>query len=98
METGIQQVAQGTNLVTDARQHLSAIVEATTQISHIVEGITQATQVQTQQFQSVTQTMTEVAVIANKTSEESIEISTSFKELLAMAQNLQTSADQFKVD
>jgi methyl-accepting chemotaxis protein PixJ len=39
-----------------------------------------------------------VAVIANKTSEESIEISTSFKELLAMAQNLQTSADQFKVD
>jgi methyl-accepting chemotaxis protein PixJ len=73
-------------------------VEATTQISHIVEGITQATQVQTQQFQSVTQTMTEVAVIANKTSEESIEISTSFKELLAMAQNLQTSADQFKVD
>jgi methyl-accepting chemotaxis protein PixJ len=98
METGIQQVAQGTNLVTDARQHLSAIVEATTQISHIVEGITEATQVQTQQFQSVTQTMTEVAAIANKTSEESIDISTSFKELLVMAQNLQTSADQFKVD
>jgi methyl-accepting chemotaxis protein PixJ len=98
METGIQQVAQGTNLVTDARQHLSAIVEATSQISQIVESITEATQVQTQQFQSVSQTMTDVAAIANKTSAESIEISTSFKELLAMAQNLQTSADQFKVD
>jgi methyl-accepting chemotaxis protein PixJ len=98
METGIQQVAQGTNLVTDARHHLSAIVEATSQISQIVESITEATQVQTQQFQSVSQTMTDVAAIANKTSAESIEISTSFKELLAMAQNLQVSADQFKVD
>jgi methyl-accepting chemotaxis protein PixJ len=98
METGIQQVAQGTNLVTDARQRLNEIVEATTQISQLVKGITESTQVQTQQFQSVTQTTTEVAAIANQTSEESIEISTSFKELLAMAQNLQVSADQFKVD
>lgn len=98
METGIQQVAQGTHLVTDARQSLNAIVEATTQISKLVEVITQGTQVQTQQFQSVTQTMADVAEIANKTSEDSIEISTSFKELLVMAQNLQASADQFKVD
>jgi methyl-accepting chemotaxis protein PixJ len=98
METGIQQVAQGTNLVTDTRQNLNAIVEATTQISQLVAGITQATHLQTDQFQSVTQTMTEVAAIANKTSADSLEISTSFNELLAMAQNLQASADQFKVD
>jgi methyl-accepting chemotaxis protein PixJ len=98
METGIQQVAQGTNLVTDARQNLNAIVEATTRISQLVEGITNATQLQSQEFKSVTQTMTEVAAIANKTSEDSQEISTSFKELLVMAQNLQASADQFKVD
>jgi methyl-accepting chemotaxis protein PixJ len=98
MEKGIQQVAQGTNLVTDARQSLNAIVEATTQISSLVEAIAKGTQVQTQHFQSVTQTMTDVAAISNKTSEDSIEISTSFKELLAMAENLQASADQFKVD
>ncbi len=98
MEKGIQQVAQGTTQVQDARQNLNAIVEATTQISQLVEGITEATQVQTEQFQSVTQTMSEVAAIANKTSEDSIEISTSFKDLLTMAQNLQASADQFKVD
>jgi methyl-accepting chemotaxis protein PixJ len=42
--------------------------------------------------------MTEVAAIANQTKEDSIEISTSFEELLTMAQNLQASADQFKVD
>jgi methyl-accepting chemotaxis protein PixJ len=59
-------------------------------------GITNATQLQTQEFQSVTKTMTEVATIANKTSEDSKDISSSFKELLAMAQNLQRHADQFK--
>jgi methyl-accepting chemotaxis protein PixJ len=42
--------------------------------------------------------MSQVAAISNTTSENSIEIATSFKELLAMAQNLQASADQFKVD
>ncbi|NEO30475.1 MAG: GAF domain-containing protein [Symploca sp. SIO3C6] len=98
MEKGIEQVAQGTNLVTDARQTLNAIVEATAQINHLVEGITKATQVQNQECQSVTQTMNEVAAIANQTSEDSIEMSNSFKELLTMAQNLQTSADQFKVN
>jgi methyl-accepting chemotaxis protein PixJ len=98
MEKSIQQVAAGTSMVHDTRQNLNAIVDATAQISQLVAGITQATQVQTQQFQSVTQTMTEVAAIANKTTEDSTEISTSFKELLTMAQNLQASADQFKVD
>jgi methyl-accepting chemotaxis protein PixJ len=98
MEKGIQQVAQGTTLVTDARQTLNAIVEATSQISHIVEVITQGMQIQTQQFKSVTQTMSEVAAISNQTSEDAIEISTSFKKLLGMAQNLQASADRFKVD
>ncbi|NET58110.1 MAG: GAF domain-containing protein [Symploca sp. SIO2E6] len=98
METGIQQVAQGTNLVNDTRQTLNAIVEATAKISQLVEGITQATEAQTQEFQSVTETMTEVAGIANQTSAEATDISSSFKELLAMSQKLQVSADKFKVD
>ena len=98
METGIQQVAQGTNLVTDTRQTLNAIVEATSKISQLVAGITQSTQMQTREFQSVTQAMTDVAAIANQTSEDSLVMTKSFKELLMMAQNLQASVDQFKVE
>ena len=98
METGIQQVVEGTNLVSLTRQNLNAIVEATNEISLLVEGITGATQIQTQQSQSVTQTMTEVATIANNTSEDSIQLWDDFKELLKMAQDLQASVDQFKVD
>ncbi|NJO42606.1 MAG: GAF domain-containing protein [Cyanobacteria bacterium CRU_2_1] len=98
LETSIQQVAEGTNLVTEARENLNAIVDATAQISQIVATITQATQEQTQQFQSVTQAMTDVATIANKTSEDSVTISTSLKELLEMAQSLQDKSDRFKVN
>lgn len=98
MDTGIQQVVEGTQLVREVRQQLNAIVEATTQISGLVERITQTTQVQNQQSQSITETMTDVAIIANKTSADSIKLSASFKGLLAMAQDLQHSASQFKVD
>jgi methyl-accepting chemotaxis protein PixJ len=97
MDTGIKQVIEGTTLVTEVRQQLNAIVEATSEISQLVERITQTTQVQDEQSQSITQTMTDVAAIANKTSADSIKLSASFKELLAMAQDLQRSASQFKV-
>jgi len=98
MEKGIQQVASGTNQVNEAREYLYAIVEATSQISQVVAGITQATQIQSQELQSVTRTMTQVATIANQTAENSMEMSSSFQGLLTMAQNLQTSAARFKVE
>ena len=97
METGIQQVASGTTVVSEARQNLNAIVAATDQISQLVASITGATQEQTQQFKSMKLTVAEVAEIAQKTSTDSVEISQSFKELLAMAQDLQVQANQFKV-
>ena len=98
METGIDQVASGTLVVTEARQSLNAIVSATSQISQLISGITQATQEQTQQFQLLTHTVTDVAAIADKTSEDSVEISASFKDLLKMAEDLQAKSNQFKVN
>jgi methyl-accepting chemotaxis protein PixJ len=98
METSITQVAAGTDQVAEARQHLNEIVAATDRISQLVVGITQSTQAQTQQFHAVTSTMIEVAAIANKTSEDSVTMSASFKELLDMAQNLQEKGAQFKVN
>jgi methyl-accepting chemotaxis protein PixJ len=97
METGIQQVVVGTNLVNETRQSLNEIVTATAQIQQLVEGITQATQLETEQSNSVTETMTKVAAIASQTSEHSLQISNSFKELLTMAEELQASVGRFKV-
>ena len=97
METGTDQVVEGTRLVDETRQSLNKITAVSAQISGLVEAIASATVAQSQASESVTQTMTGVAAISNKTSNEAIEVSASFKELLAVAQQLQTSAAQFKV-
>ncbi|MFN6478954.1 GAF domain-containing protein [Nostoc sp. DedQUE07] len=97
METGIQQVVEGTNLVSDTRQNLNAIVSATAEISQLIERITAATQKQMAQSVTVTKSMQDVAEIADKTFAESQEIATVFQELSGMAQELLTTASKFKV-
>jgi len=97
MDTGIQQVVSGTGLVNETRQQLNEIINATTQISQLVSGITEATLAQTQQSKLVTQSITDVAALANQNSAQSSQISLSFQELLNTAQHLQTSVGQFKV-
>ncbi|MEH2420642.1 MAG: GAF domain-containing protein [Nostoc sp.] len=98
METGIQQVIEGTNLVSDTRQNLNAIVSATAEISQLIERITAATQKQMVQSVTVTKSMQDVAEIANKTFAESQEIATVFQDLSGMAQELLTTASKFKVN
>ncbi len=97
MEAGVQQVAEGTNLVNDTRDSLNEIVAATNQIRGLVKDISTAASEQTQQAQSVTKVMGQVAEIANETSDESQKISASFQELEKLANNLQSSVAQFKV-
>ncbi len=98
METGIQQVVEGTNFVNETRQNLNAIVTATVQISQLLQRITEATQNQMAQSISVTTSMQDVAEIAQQTSAESHEISDAFQELSGMAQELLISASKFKVN
>jgi methyl-accepting chemotaxis protein PixJ len=97
METGIQQVVEGTNLVSDTRQNLNAIVSATAEISQLIERITAATQNQMAQSVTVTASMQDVAEIANKTFAESQEIAAVFQDLSTMAQELLTTSSKFKV-
>ncbi|AFY43827.1 GAF domain-containing protein [Nostoc sp. PCC 7107] len=98
METGIQQVVEGTNLVSETRQNLNAIVLATAEISQLIQQITVATQTQMGQSETVTHSMQDVAEIANKTFAESQEIAAIFQDLLGMAQELLTTASKFKVN
>ncbi|WP_017327737.1 GAF domain-containing protein [Synechococcus sp. PCC 7336] len=98
MDSGIHQVVEGTNLVNDARRNLNEIVRATEHIRQLGQGIAAATQSQTTQSQLVTLTMNEVAEIASQTSADTTELSASFEQVLATAQDLQSRANQFKVD
>ena len=97
MELGIRQVVKGNELVDETKESLTAIVSATAQISELVKGIVEATQMQEVRSQSVTQTMTNVAGIASHTSDDAIQLATSFKQLLGLAETLQTSVGKFKV-
>ena len=98
MEIGISQVVKGSDLVDETRNSLSAIVVATNEISSLFAGITETAHNQSQQSQSLTSAMTEVAQVAQKTRESSCQISESFRKLLTTSQSLQTSVSQFKID
>ncbi|MER3493380.1 MAG: chemotaxis protein, partial [Mastigocladus sp. ERB_26_2] len=67
MQTGIQQVLEGTNLVNNTRHNLNEIVAATTNISQLIAQITTATQTQTTRSVSVTTSMQQVAEISHNT-------------------------------
>jgi methyl-accepting chemotaxis protein len=97
MEAGTEQVVVGTQLVDETRQSLNKITATSAQINSLVEAIAQATIVQSQASESVTQTMTTVAAIADKTSTEATNVSSSFEELRMLAQALQQDVGQFKV-
>lgn len=98
MESGTEQVVTGTKLVDETRKSLNQITAASAQISELVGAIAAAAVEQSQTSQSVTQTMVEVAAVSDKTSLEAAQVSNTFKELLAVAQSLQDSVRQFKVE
>lgn len=97
MDTGIDQVVSGTTLVNETRASLTEIVAATAKISDFVQGITDSATTQTKQFQSVEATMNSVTQLATQSSENSLEISASVKDLVVTAQDLQSRVGKFKV-
>jgi methyl-accepting chemotaxis protein PixJ len=97
MEAGTEQVVTGTKLVEETRSKLSQIATVGNSISQLVAEISQATAVQTQASSTVSQTMQQVAAIANDTSEQSEIVAHSFAHLLKVADDLQVSMAQFKV-
>ena len=98
IDAGIEQVVEGTNSVSNARENLNEILAATTKIDALVTKITQTTQEQAKQSETVTTVMKNVAAIANKTNLQSEQIVISFQTLLELAQTLQKSASNFKVN
>jgi methyl-accepting chemotaxis protein PixJ len=97
METGIQQVVEGTNMVNETRQNINAIVTSTAEISKLIQQISHSTQVQMSQSVSLTNSMQDVAKIAEETSTEFDKIAAVFQNLSEMAQNLLASSSKFKI-
>jgi methyl-accepting chemotaxis protein PixJ len=97
METGTEHVVNGTQLVEESRMHLSQITEVGMQLNQMVREISQAASQQTETSVAVKHTMVQVATLADSTSKQTQSVAQSFAQLLQMAEDLQSSADQFKV-
>lgn len=98
MESGTEQVVMGTRLVDETKDSLNKISIASDRISNLVEAIAKSAAQQSQTSAVVSQTVSDVAAISNKTLKEATQVSAAFKELLSVAQELKTSAGQFKVN
>jgi len=98
MDAGTEQVVNGTRLVDETRQSLNKITMVSAQISSLVQAISEASVVQSQASDEVTQTMSDVAAIANRTSNDATQVSAAFKQLLAVADEMRMSVGQFKVN
>lgn len=97
MESGTEQVVEGTRLVEETRSSLTNITAASAQINQLVTAIAAAAAEQSQTSDDITETMADVAIISNETSQGVTKVSRTFKKLLKVSENLQESVSQFKV-
>jgi methyl-accepting chemotaxis protein PixJ len=97
MEAGTEQVVEGTQLVEETRTKLNEITSVSATIKRLIGEISEATAVQTQAYETVSQTMEQVATIADDSSKQSDHVAKSFSRLLDVADALQVSVSQFKV-
>lgn len=97
METGTEQVVEGTKMVEETRSSLNQITSASAQINQLVTAIAEAAAEQSQTSEEITETMSDVATISNETSVAVGQVSASFQKLLEVAHQLQSTVSMFKV-
>ncbi|MGL5878384.1 MAG: methyl-accepting chemotaxis protein [Xenococcaceae cyanobacterium] len=98
MEIGTAQVVEGTRLVKDTKKNLEQIVAVSVQIDRLLQSISAATVSQTQTSQTVTNLMQTIAKASERTSDASVEVTSSLSETVEIAKQLQASVETFKVD
>ncbi|PZO40645.1 MAG: hypothetical protein DCF19_12225 [Pseudanabaena frigida] len=98
MTVGTQQVNNGSQLVEETRQKLTDISLSSQKINQLVREIAQAASLQSQTSDDVSQTIQNVAAIATSNSSYAQNMNDAFGELLQVAQELQISVSQFKVN
>ncbi len=98
MEEGTEQVIEGSKLVEETRQNLNQITAATAQINELVEVIAAAAFEQSENSEEVSEKMSDVARVTEKTTVSVMKLSDSFRQLLDVANDLQSNVSKFKVE
>ncbi len=98
MAMGTKQVNSGSQLVEETRQKLTDISASSQQVNQLVREIAQSASLQSQTSDQASQTIQNVAAIATSNSGYAQNLNDSFSELLQVAEELQVSVAQFKVN
>ena len=98
MAMGTKQVNSGAQLVEETRQKLTDISVSSQQVNQLVREIAQSASLQSQTSDQASQTIQNVAAIATSNSSYAQNLNDSFSELQKVAEELQVSVAQFKVN
>lgn len=98
MEIGTTQVVEESRLVEETKQSLQKILDISEQIDTLFQSISSETETQTETAQKITQLMQDIAEISQQTAQSSHQMSNSLEKTVAIAQDLQASVSQFKVN
>lgn len=96
MELSTSQVAEGTDLVKAVKLSLGDILDVSRQIDQLVQSISTATVSQSQTSQNFAKLIQEIAKSSEHTSNFSHQVSSSLKQTVEVAQQLQASVGVFK--
>ena len=97
VDTGINQVIQGTAVAQQAKASLDEIITVSRQIDELVSNIANTTVSQEETARVVAKVMEGVGVTAQATSEEARRVSDSLQKLVSVSNSLEASTERFQV-
>ena len=98
IEESTSQVVEGTQLVNRTKNTLQQLATISQKTDELLQSISNSTESQAKTSETVTQTMKEVVQVAQNTSSESQEMSSSLRELVGVASSLENSVAKFRVE
>jgi len=96
MESGTQEVVEGTRLASEAKTHLNAIIQVSREMNSLVQNITRATAKQTVSAEEISSSMQQVNEIANTTAQKGSDVKASLDDLSGSVGKLKKSVANFR--
>ncbi len=98
MEEGTTQVVEGTQLVNNAKQNLTQILNVSYQIDYLVQSISTVAVSQVETSQTVSELIKDIAAVSQRTSASSHLVSQSLQKTVEISQELQQTVETFKLN
>lgn len=97
MESGTQQVVNGTQLAAEAKTNLNAIIEVSHEINGLIQNITRAAQKQSISAEDISGNVKQVSSISVTTAQKAEDVTSSLDNLAVIVGKLQESVTNFRL-